>query len=201
MDPDSGLSSEPRLDFTFSCPVLLLPRLQRLFSPCRSGKQRPRPGAGREDVQCHAGPGGHRPGNKLLLQAAAAGGRCAEAVSNEVVLTRGGGNQNQVRTLTSCSSSPPLVSASRSAYRAGTGCSGRGAEWAPPSGATSWTSSTTRTRPWTTSWVCTRRRRATAGARPTSPSIPTSSTRWRSTTDRYGPAPGSLVSCRHVLPC
>lgn len=79
-----------------------------------------------------------------------------------------------------------------SIVRAGTGCSGRGAEWAPPSEATSWTSSTTRTRPWTTSWVCTRRRRATTGAHPTSPNIPTSSTRWRSTTDRYGPALVSL---------
>lgn len=79
-----------------------------------------------------------------------------------------------------------------SVVRAGTGCSGRGVEWAPPSEATSWTSSTTRTRPWTTSWVCTRRRRATTGAHPTSPNIPTSSTRWRSTTDRYGPALVSL---------
>lgn len=68
---------------------------------------------------------------------------------------------------------------------AGTGCSGHGAEWVPPSEATSWTSFMTRTLPWTTSWVSTKRRRATTGAPPTSPNIPISSTPWRLTMDRY----------------
>lgn len=69
--------------------------------------------------------------------------------------------------------------------RADTGCSGHGAGSAPPLEATSWTSFMTRTQPWTTSWVCTRRRLATSGAPPTSPNIPTSSTHWRSTMDRF----------------
>lgn len=68
---------------------------------------------------------------------------------------------------------------------AGTGCSGRGAEWAPPSEATSWTSSVTRTPPWTASWTSTKRRLVTSGAPPISPNIPTNSTPWRSTMDRY----------------
>lgn len=69
--------------------------------------------------------------------------------------------------------------------RVGTGCSGHGAEWVPLSEETSWTNSMTRTLLWIISWVCTRRRRAMTGARPTSPNIPISSTRWRLTTDRY----------------
>lgn len=67
----------------------------------------------------------------------------------------------------------------------GTGCSGRGAEWVPPSEATSWTSSVTRTLPWTTSWPSTKRRLVMTGAPPTSPNIPISSIPWRLTTDRY----------------
>lgn len=67
----------------------------------------------------------------------------------------------------------------------GTGCSAPGAEWAPPSGAISWISSMRRTLPWTTSLACMKRRQATPGVLPTSPSAPTNSTLWKSTMDRY----------------
>lgn len=57
----------------------------------------------------------------------------------------------------------------------------------------------TRTLPWTTSWACTRKRPATTGAPPTSPSIPTSSIPWRSTTDRYThQASFSLLSVSYI---
>lgn len=83
---------------------------------------------------------------------------------------------------------------------AGTGCSGHGAEWVPPSEATSWTSFMTRTLPWTTSWVSTKRRRATTGAPPTSPNIPISSTPWRLTMDRYTQTHTTLEK-RHPTVC
>uniref|UniRef100_A0A4W5K5X8 NAD(+) ADP-ribosyltransferase n=1 Tax=Hucho hucho TaxID=62062 RepID=A0A4W5K5X8_9TELE len=66
----------------------------------------------------------------------------------------------------------------------GTGCSAPGAEWAPQLGAISWISSMRRILPWTTSLACMKRRQATPGVLPTSPSTPTNSTLWKSTTDR-----------------